>query len=289
MIDFHTHTTCSDGQYTPEELVQKAAAIGIRALAVTDHDTVSGVKRAVQAAKSFSIQVFTGMEISTRENPQLHLLGYGIDGENPQLLAYIERNKQLRTARKERMIAFLHEKGVPLTLEDVANANDGRMSGRPHFAKAMLEKGYVSSIDEAFDCYLATKEYNERVERPKPTAEEAIAMIHAAGGIAVMAHPAKLLLEEAVFLALLKRLTAVGLQGIEAYYSTHTPKQMAWYASIAKQYDLFCTCGSDFHGEIVKPGIALGTGLHDSLRLPAETEAELLKTFCQRLAARANQ
>ena len=122
-IDFHTHTTCSDGQYTPEELVQKAAAAGICALAITDHDAVSGIARGKQAAKAFpQLQIFPGIEISAKENPQLHILGYGIDGENADLQAYITRNRTLRQGRRERMLAFLAEKGVPLTIEEVAAA-----------------------------------------------------------------------------------------------------------------------------------------------------------------------
>ena len=174
-IDFHTHTTCSDGQYTPEELVQKAAAAGICALAITDHDAVSGIARGKQAAKAFpQLQIFPGIEISAKENPQLHILGYGIDGENADLQAYITRNRTLRQGRRERMLSFLAEKGVPVTIEEVAAANNGCTTGRPHFAKTMLLKGYVSSVSEAFDRYLGTPEFLEKVERPKPTAVHAL-------------------------------------------------------------------------------------------------------------------
>ena len=216
-IDFHTHTTCSDGQYTPEELVQKAAAAGICALAITDHDAVSGIARGKQAAKAFpQLQIFPGIEISAKENPQLHILGYGIDGENADLQAYITRNRMLRQGRRERMLAFLEEKGVPLTIEEVAAANNGCTTGRPHFAKTMLLKGYVSSVSEAFDRYLGTPVFLEKVERPKPTAVESIHLIQAAGGIAVLAHPAKLNLSQPEFLQLLSTLCKAGLWGIEA-------------------------------------------------------------------------
>ncbi len=135
-IDFHTHTTCSDGQYTPEELVQKAAAAGICALAITDHDAVSGIARGKQAAKAFpQLQIFPGIEISAKENPQLHILGYGINGENANLQAYITRNRTLRQGRRERMLAFLEEKGVPVAIEEVAAANNGCTTGRPAFCK----------------------------------------------------------------------------------------------------------------------------------------------------------
>ena len=227
-IDFHTHTTCSDGQYTPEELVQKAAAAGICALAITDHDAVSGIARGKQAAKAFpQLQIFPGIEISAKENPQLHILGYGIDGENADLQAYITRNRTLRQGRRERMLSFLAEKGVPVTIEEVAAANNGCTTGRPHFAKTMLLKGYVSSVSEAFDRYLGTPEFLEKVERPKPTAVESIHLIQAAGGIAVLAHPAKLNLSQPDFLQLLSTLCEAGLWGIEAYYSTHSPEEMA--------------------------------------------------------------
>ena len=279
-IDFHTHTTCSDGQYTPEELVQKAAAAGICALAITDHDAVSGIARGKQAAKAFpQLQIFPGIEISAKENPQLHILGYGIDGENADLQAYITRNRTLRQGRRERMLAFLAEKGVPLTIEEVAAANNGCTTGRPHFAKTMLLKGYVSSVSEAFERYLGTPEFLQKVERPKPTAVESIHLIQAAGGIAVLAHPAKLNLSQPDFLQLLSTLCKAGLRGIEAYYSTHSPEEMAWYAEVAAQHGLFCTCGSDFHGEIIKPDIALGTGRNNSLCLPDELECQILERF----------
>lgn len=289
-MDLHTHTTCSDGQYTPEELVKRAGKLGICALAITDHDAISGTERGRNAAKVFpELEIFSGIEISAKENPQLHILGYGIDGNHPDLQAYIEKNKRLRMGRRERMLAFLQEKGVSLTLEEVMAANDGRSSGRPHFAKAMLEKGIVSSVEEAFDRYLATPEYLQRVERPKPTAVESIQMIRKAGGVAVLAHPAKLKLESSAFLELLSVLCETGLQGIEAYYSTHSKKEMAWYCKIAKQYGLFCTCGSDFHGEIIKPEIALGTGKNGSLFLPEELERELFRNFKHALSNRSNK
>ncbi len=288
-IDLHTHTTCSDGQYTPEELVQKAVESEVRVLAITDHDAVSGIERGRKAAKAFpDLEIFSGIEISAKENPQLHILGYGIDGNHADLQAYIEKNKQLRQGRRERMLAFLQEKGVSLTLEEVMAANDGRSSGRPHFAKAMLEKGMVSSIAEAFDRYLATPEYFQRVERPKPTAVESIQLIRKAGGMAVLAHPAKLKLEPAAFLELLSVLCDAGLQGIEAYYSTHSKEEMAWYCEIAEKHGLFCTCGSDFHGEIIKPEIALGTGRNGNLCLPEALEQEILWNFKQAFFNRRN-
>ncbi len=289
-IDLHTHTTCSDGQYTPEELVPKAVKSGVRVLAITDHDAVSGVERARKAATIFpELEIFSGIEISAKENPQLHILGYGIDGNHTDLQAYIEKNKQLRQGRRERMLTFLQEKGVSLTLEEVIAANDGRSSGRPHFAKAMLEKGIVSSVAEAFDRYLATPEYLQRVERPKPTAVESIQLIRNAGGMAVLAHPAKLKLEPMAFLELLSVLCDAGLQGIEAYYSTHSREEMEWYCKIAKKYGLFCTCGSDFHGEIIKPEIALGTGRNGSLSLSEELEQEILWNFKKAFSNRRNR
>ena len=185
----------------------------------------------------------------------------------------------LRQGRRERMLAFLAEKGVPLTIEEVAAANNGCTTGRPHFAKTMLLKGYVSSVSEAFDRYLGTPEFLEKVERPKPTAVESIHLIQAAGGIAVLAHPAKLNLSQPEFLQLLSTLCKAGLWGIEAYYSTHSPEEMAWYADVAAQHGLFCTCGSDFHGEIIKPDIALGTGRNNRLCLPDELERQILQRF----------
>jgi predicted metal-dependent phosphoesterase TrpH len=280
LIDLHTHTTCSDGTDTPEDLVSRAAMVGVSALAITDHDTVSGLERAKKAAESFSdLKIFSGIEISAAENGQLHILGYGIDPENEALQDYIQKNNQFRMERKGKIVDYLQEKGVSITLEEVAFYNDGKTSGKPHFAKALEKKGITASVAEAFQLYFDTDEFREKVERPKPSGVACVRLILGAGGVPVLAHPAKLKLEKSAFLALLQTLIDAGLQGIEAYYSTHTAEEMAWYCKLAEEKGLICTCGSDFHGEAIKKNIEIGTGIAKNLCLPDVVERSILRNF----------
>ena len=279
MIDLHMHTTCSDGQFSPEETMRMAHEAGVTVAAVTDHDTASGISRARAAAEQYGMTFFSGIEISVQGEKELHILGYGIQPENAALQAFCKRHAADRKERCGKMLEYLHRHGVQITLDDVRRCNDGKTSGRPHFARTLVELGYASSVQDAFEKYLTTPEFYAKVERPKPTPEEGIGVIQNAGGVAVLAHPHQLKLENDALEAMVLRLKAAGLQGIEAYYSTHSPEEMAWYAAVAVQQGLFCTCGSDFHGEIIKPDIALGTGRNNRLCLPDELECQILERF----------
>ncbi|MBQ8825417.1 MAG: PHP domain-containing protein [Ruminococcus sp.] len=265
MIDLHTHTRFSDGQYTPEEIVQKAYECNINTLSITDHDTANGVERAVKESKKTGINIISGIEISVQGSKELHILGYGIKADNSGLLEYAKNNNQNRKERRDKILNYLKEKGMNITLEDVQRINNGKSSGRPHFARAIMELGYTKTISEAFDNFLATPEFYEHIERPKPTPEKGIDMIKKAGGIAVLAHPYILNLEYDKFNTLLESLIYYGLCGVECYYSKHTHSQMQEYYNIAKNHNLIVTKGSDFHGEIIKPDIKLGTGIDNSL------------------------
>ena len=144
MIDLHIHTTCSDGQFTPEETMRLAAEAGVTVAAVTDHDTVSGISRARQTAQQLGMTFFSGIEISVQYTRELHILGYGIDADSAALLAFCEENARNRRERTSRMLEFLHRRGVVISLEDVRRCNQGRTSGRPHFARALVELGYAA-------------------------------------------------------------------------------------------------------------------------------------------------
>ena len=163
--------------------------------------------------------------------------------------------------------------------------NNGKSSGRPHFARTLVAMGYAESVQDAFDRYLTTPEYYA-IERPKPAPEEGIAMIRRAGGVAVLAHPYLLKLEDAAFRALLELLISYGLQGIECYYSKHTPEETAYYKSIAEEYSLLYTCGSDYHGVSVKPDIQLGSGCNNSLLKAGVPEESLLHQLDAAMAER---
>ena len=257
MFDLHIHSTASDGQYTPTELVRMAKEKGVGLMAITDHDALGGVQEGQAAAAEAGIAFLPGIEISVKGAREMHILGYGIDVDAPEAAAMCTEFQRLRDERKYRILDYLRERNVELTLEQVERQAGSSLIARPHFARAMVEAGYVSTVREAFDRYLGTPEF-DKVERPKPAPEAGIAMIHAIGGVAVLAHPSSLGLEEGPLEEQVKALIGWGLDGLECHYSKFTPEQSRFYLSLAKKYSLLVTGGSDFHGEKVKPDIALG-------------------------------
>ncbi len=275
MIDLHLHSTCSDGQDTPEELVKIAADAGISVMALTDHDTIKGLDRAKRTAEELGVGFIPGIEISVQGGNELHILGYGVDSDSEILHQFYESNIQHRLDRRDRLIELFNKAGIPITLEKLRQCNNGKTSGRSHFAKALVDMGYAQSVSDAFDRYLTTPEFY-CIERPKPTAQEGIEMIKNAGGIPVLAHPYLLKLEDKPFRELLEKLISYGLRGIECYYSKHTPEQIKYYCNIADEYGLLRTCGSDYHGLGVKPDILPGSGCNNSLINACVPEKELL-------------
>ncbi len=275
MIDLHLHSTCSDGQDTPEELVKIAADAGVSFMALTDHDTIKGLSRAKNEAERLGIGFISGIEISVQGGNELHILGYGVDSESEILHQFYENNIQHRINRRDRLIELFNKSGIPITLEKIRQCNNGKSSGRSHFAKTLVEMGYAQSVQDAFSKYLTTPEFY-CIERPKPTAREGIEMIKNAGGVPVLAHPYLLKLDGKPFRELLEKLISYGLRGIECYYSKHTPEQIEYYCSIADEYGLLRTCGSDYHGLGIKPDIILGSGRNNSLIEANVPEKEIL-------------
>jgi len=254
--DLHTHSTASDGQYAPSELVRLAKDRGLEVLALTDHDTLDGLEEAARAGEELGICVLRGMELGAKEYRSLHILGYQFSLEAPRLRELCQSLKQGREERKYRIIDFLREKGVELSLSEVEELAGGEIIARPHFARAMVRRGYVQSVREAFDRYLDTDEY-QRIERTKPDARTCVETLKAAGGKASLAHPYQVGLEDEPLEALVRELKGYGLDAIECYYPRHTPEQQEFYQRLAKKYALRITGGSDFHGEKVKPDIRL--------------------------------
>lgn len=257
LSDLHTHSTASDGQYTPSELACLAKKRGLDLLALTDHDTVDGLDEAVKAGEKLGLRILRGIELSAREYGTFHILGYGINPEAPVLQALCSRMKEGRDERAPRLIAFLREKGMTISMDEVQEIAGGAIIGRPHFAQAMVRRGYVASNREAFDRYLDTDEFRQRVERPKPSVRECIEAIKDAGGKVSLAHPYQIGIGETALDALVGELAGCGLDAIECYYPRHTAEQTAFYLDLAKKYCLHITGGSDFHGERVKPDIKL--------------------------------
>ncbi len=251
--DLHTHSTASDGQYRPAELVRLARKAGIQCLALTDHDTVDGLSEAVQAGEETEITVLRGIELGASEDRHLHIVGLGLREDCPEMQALCQKLKDSRDERKYRIAAFLEEKGVGIPLSEVEELAKGGVVARPHFAQVLLRHGFVSSTREAFDRYLDTSEY-KRIERYKADAVSCISVIHASGGKAVLAHPCQLHYDPERLEELVRRLKEeAGLDALECYYPEHTPDMVRDYLDLARRYDLHVSAGSDFHGEKVNP------------------------------------
>ena len=266
-IDLHTHTTASDGQYSPAEVVKMAKEKNIELLAITDHDTISGLDEAIAAAKELDLNFIPGIEISTHKGVEIHMLGYGVDPHNPTLLEKCVEYEESRSGRAGKICDYLNRLGIPVDLDEVrAYAGEGSI-GRPHFAQWLQEHGIVRSRREAFERFLTTPRFLAETERVKPSPEEAIALIHEAGGIAVLAHPGLIKFGKKNLELLIKGFKEAGLDGVECIYSKHEKKQEEFFIRMAKKYELDITAGSDYHGDKVKPEIGLGMKVADHLNI----------------------
>lgn len=257
LSDLHTHSTASDGQYSPSELVALAHKRGIEVLALTDHDTTDGVAEARAAGERLGVRVIAGIELSAKEYRTYHILGYACDPAASELTALCARMKGRREQRNQILLNYLLENGIALTLAEVESFAGGNVVGRPHFAQAMVKRGYVRSNREAFDRWLDTDDLHERMDFGKPSARECVETIRASGGIASLAHPYQIGVDDETLDTLVRELKGCGLEAIECYYPKFTPEQQTYYLNLAEKYGLHVTGGSDFHGERVKPDTEL--------------------------------
>lgn len=250
-IDLHTHSTASDGIYSPTELLQRAKGIGLRILALTDHDTTGGLDEAAQAAAKLDIDFLPGIEINTDiAGGEVHVLGYFPEYQRPAFQAVLKVLRDARERRGQRMVELLNEQGINVSWERVRAIAQGAV-GRPHVAKALLEAGYVQTIGEAFDKYIGTGCY-AYVPRYRLTPEDAVHLIASANGLPVMAHPAELPgLEE--LRNWLPGLKEAGMVGLETYYGPYTTEDEQALRALADEYDLIPTGGTDFHGPGIHP------------------------------------
>jgi predicted metal-dependent phosphoesterase TrpH len=275
MIDLHAHTTASDSSFTPSELIALAREIGLNAVGITDHDTIAGWEEAFQAGASSGVEIVPGIELSTAyEGGRFHLLGYYIDPHS-ELMSTLEWIQAARANRGVEILNNLRALGMPLEEDEVRAFSGGEFGqiGRPHFAQAMVARGYVSSTQEAFELYLAE---GKPAYAPKAvlTPRDAIAGIHDAGGVAVWAHPphrTKLSLDELE--TRLREWIDWGLDGLEVAYSQYTPAEAAWTLAMQERYGLLGTGGSDFHGRS-KSSVRLGV-THTGRPLPDSILTEL--------------
>ena len=258
-IDLHLHTTHSDGSLSPTDVLRLAHKAGVTALAITDHDIVTGMPEAIAAGAELGIEIIPGVEISSRVgNSELHILGYFLHWQDPELNQRLATLRESRHSRNPQIIERLRALGLDVTYEEVRTLAGTDAVGRPHIARLLMDKHYVTSAKDAFDRYLAEGR-PAYVARELPSPADAIAWIRAAGGVAVLAHPTWAKVSGESLNALLIALKAEGLGGIEVHYSSHTKRQTREYHDLAKRLDLLITGGSDFHG-ITKPDIEVGTG-----------------------------
>ena len=250
LIDLHSHTTASDGEHSPETLLALARAAGVTVLAVTDHDTVAGLARAAAAAEVEGLGFVPGIEVSaTASGREVHILGHFVDAKETGLARYSDRLREERAVRMGRMVERMAELGFPVTLEEVERIGGGAHLGRPHLALALLNRGHVSSTKEAFDRFLADGRPGH-VDRFRVSAEDAIRLLHAAGGTATLAHPGP----SKVTPPTLEALARAGLDGLEAFHVDHVPSQREAFLRRADALGLIPTGGSDYHGARVSPG-----------------------------------
>jgi 3',5'-nucleoside bisphosphate phosphatase len=274
VIDLHTHTTFSDGSLTPTELVEQAAALGLTAVAVTDHDTVDGLPEALAAGKRFGIRVVPGVELNLEhERITMDMLGYFLGGcPSEELKAELAELRVYRDERNRRILERLAELGYPLAPGDLAAAAENGTVGRPHIGEALVRRGYVSSITEAFERFLR-RGAPAWVDRRRLSLGAALRLLRASGGLPVMAHPGIIHTDAVGLEHIVREAARLGMAGIECYYPLHDAATVARCLALAEKYTLVPTGGSDSHGS-VKPDAHLGIG-SAGLPLPDELLQDL--------------
>ncbi len=267
-IDLHIHSTASDGTLTPSEILALAETLHLGAISLTDHDAVDGNRELLRKGIPHSIGFLTGIEISALPpslfpvSGSFHILGYGFNIEDKALNKTLITLQDARKNRNPQIIRKLNALGIKVDLNQVRQFSGKCQLGRPHIAGYLVRKGFVGSINEAFDKYLG-KGNAAYVEKFRLSCRDAIRLIIDAGGLPVLAHPYLIRLGKGVvFEEMIAELKSMGLKGIEIYYPEHPPESIRFYAQIAREYNLFITGGTDFHGDI-KPEIKLGSGLGD--------------------------
>lgn len=260
MIDLHAHTTASDGEKTPTELIDMALDKNLAAVAITDHDTVDGIKEAYEYSKNKDILFVPGIELEANvEKGQMHILGLFIDFENEELNNILAKIKEGRNKRNAFFIEEFNKMGFEITLDELKEVSGGKIIGKPHFAKIFLRKNYIQTKAEIFDNYFNKPPLNS-VGKASFSPEILIKAIKNANGIAILAHPQSLKLEDDELVEKIKELKTYGLDGLECYHSNQTPEQMARFKEIAKELNLVISKGSDYHGPITKPEVELVIG-----------------------------
>ena len=256
LIDLHIHSTASDGVFTPSEVVLLALEQGLTAIALTDHDTLGGVAEAQRATISTGLEVIAGVEVNSEGGwGDLHFLGYYVDQENDLLREQLQAMQDARVDRARKMLDRLRDMGMMLEWEKVRALAGGDSIGRPHIGRALLARGYVETVREAFDRFIG-RDGPAYVPRLRLTPPEVIQAITEAGGVPVIAHPVH---SEAAAVERIPEFVEYGLRGVEVYYPHHSPEDIEMLLGLCQEYGLLATGGSDFHGRGVMEGITLGS------------------------------
>lgn len=281
MIDLHTHTNGSDGEKTPEELIDLAISKKITALAITDHDTVDSIEKAVKYAKSKDILLIPGIEVEAQiKKGQMHILGLFVDYKNKELRKKLKYIKKARDSRNLKFIEEFNKLGFNITLDELKEVSEGKIIGKPHFAKIFLRKKYIKEKDEIFQNYFEKTPFKE-IPKTIYGPEEVIKTLKEANAIVILAHPQSLKLENEELKEKIKELKKYGLDGLECYHSKQTKKQMEDFKNIAQEYGLIITKGSDYHGPNTKPGIELGTGKKNNIVLEESEEKDMVNKLLE--------
>ena len=256
-VDLHSHSTISDGSFTPGQVVHKAAGAGLDAIALTDHDNIDGLAEATRAAKSEGILLVPGVEISAEfPTGTLHILGYFINRNDKTLKEKLDTLQEARAQRNPKIAEKLQGLGIDITYDEVQAVAGSTQVGRPNFAQILIQKGVVKNFNEAFEKYLG-KDKPAYVDKFRYSPEDAIEMINNAGGVAVLAHAFTLNLNDSGLKTFVASLADMGLKGMEIYYPEHDTDTIYRYEAIAAAFHLVKTGGSDFHGNN-KEGSTLG-------------------------------
>ncbi len=272
-IDLHCHSIFSDGTMTPAELVEMAINEKLGGLALTDHDTIEGVPELLRAAQKVGLPALSGVELSANHGDMaIHILGYGFDPDNTALKTSLGRLQQTRKIRNEKIIANLCHIGIDVTYDEMLDISGHGVIGRPHFGKLLINLGKVQTMQAAFDKYLR-RGRPAYAAREKLPVQDAIRIIHRAKGLAVLAHPGTIPLDNKKSMELINDFVHMGLDGIETYYPVHSAGLRKQLLSLCAQENLVITGGSDYHGDI-RPGTRLGT-MQKKQRVPLDVLLQL--------------
>lgn len=249
--DLHLHSIYSDGADSPARLAEIAKESGLNLISLTDHDCVDGISEMTAEGKKAGIEVFPGIELSCFASCEIHILGYNFDADDPELRSELSKLQSMRESRTAEILQKLEPLGMFIDAGEVYAQKDtrapGSTIGRVHIAKALVKKGYAKDVNDAFNRWLASGKA-AYVPSFRLTPSQGIALIKRAGGKAVLAHPHLIALSQETMYSLVKSMKSGGLDGIEAVYSAHTTTENKFYVQLAAKFDLFVTCGSDYHG-----------------------------------------